>query len=101
MGLVAVSGGERARVTRPTPELVIDSLSGTARLLLSQPAGVRNFQDARRFFEIGLVRPAAAHATEDDLRALREAPQPTQIGRASCRDSVCQYVYISVVAGSL
>src|SRR3546814_17235402 len=79
MGLLAVSGGERARVTRPTPELVIESLSGTARLLLSQPDGIRNFQDARRFFEIGLVRHAAAHATEDDLSELHEALEQTRL----------------------
>lgn len=73
MGLVAVSSGERARVTRPTPKLVIESLSGAARLLLSQPDGIRHFQEARTFFEAGLVRYAAVHATEDDLRQLRQA----------------------------
>lgn len=85
MGLVAVSGGERARVTRPTPELVIESLSGAARLLLSQPDGIRNFQDARRFFEIGLVRHAAAHATEDDLRELREALEQNRLTIGNAR----------------
>jgi GntR family transcriptional repressor for pyruvate dehydrogenase complex len=79
MGLVAVSGGEKARVTRPTPALVIDSLSGSARLLLSQPDGIRNFQDARTFFEVGLVRHAAAHATEEDLRELREALEQNRL----------------------
>lgn len=79
MGLVAVSGGERARVTRPTPQLVMDSLSGSARLLLSQPDGIRNFQDARTFFEVGLVRHAAAHASDDDLRELREALEQNRL----------------------
>ena len=51
MGLVLVSSGERARVSRPTPKLVIESLSGAARLLLSQPDGIRHFQEARTFFE--------------------------------------------------
>src|SRR3546814_15189207 len=32
---------------------------------------------------------------------VRPQPQPEQIGRASGRDSVCQYVWISVVAESL
>src|SRR3546814_13404939 len=30
-----------------------------------------------------------------------DAVDARQIGRASCRERVCQYVYISVVAGSL
>lgn len=79
MGLVAVSSGERARVTRPTPRLVIDSLSGAARLLLSQPDGIRHFQEARTFFEAGLVRYAAAHATEDDLRELGRALEENRL----------------------
>src|SRR3546814_12804267 len=33
--------------------------------------------------------------------AARDAPAPNQIGRASCRERVCQYVSISVVAVSL
>lgn len=73
MGLVAINSGERARVTRPTPKLVIESLAGAARLLLSRPDGVRHFQDARTFFEIGLARHAAAHATEADLAELGRA----------------------------
>jgi len=54
-------------VTRPTPKLVIESLAGTARLMLSEPDGIRHFQQARTFFEIGLARHAAEHATEADL----------------------------------
>lgn len=73
MGLVAVSSGERARVTQPTPEVVVQSLSGSARLLLSQPEGIRHFQQARTLFETALARFAAEHATEDDLRLLEEA----------------------------
>src|SRR3546814_18187633 len=37
---------------------------------------------------------------EDDASAMAEAGAAT-IGRASCRERVCQYVSISVVAGSL
>src|SRR5262245_65174847 len=53
MGLVAVNSGERARVTQPTPEVVVQSLSGAARHLLSASDGVRHFQEARAFFEVG------------------------------------------------
>src|SRR3546814_11822460 len=41
--------------------------------------------------------PVEAAPTEwDGYQAL-----PVEIGRASCRERVCQYVWISVVAGSL
>jgi GntR family transcriptional repressor for pyruvate dehydrogenase complex len=73
MGLVAVNSGERARVTQPTPKVVFESLAGAARHLLAAPDGVRHFQQARDFFETGLARYAAAHATEADLAQLKQA----------------------------
>ncbi len=73
MGLVEVRSGERARVTRPTPKVVIDALAGTARHMMAAPGGVHNFQSARVFFETGLARHAALHATEKDLSNFREA----------------------------
>jgi GntR family transcriptional repressor for pyruvate dehydrogenase complex len=73
MGLVEVGSGERARVTRPTPQFVIDALSGPARSMLSEPGGVQHFQAARIFFETGLARHAALHATEEDLAGFAEA----------------------------
>lgn len=73
MGLVEVRSGERARVTRPTPQFVIDALAGPARHMLAAPDGVRNFQHARIFFEVGLARNAALNATEEDLEAFEEA----------------------------
>src|SRR5689334_21075887 len=66
MGVIELKSGERARVTRPTPEVVVESLAGAARHMLTEPDGVRKFQDARTFFEIGLARHAAKHATESD-----------------------------------
>jgi DNA-binding FadR family transcriptional regulator len=47
MVVVELRSGERARVTRPTPQLVIDALSGTARHVLSAPNGAEQFQAAR------------------------------------------------------
>ena len=73
MGLVEVGSGERARVTSPTPQFVIDALAGPARHMIAAPGGVQNFQNARLFFETGLARHAALHATEEDLAALAEA----------------------------
>lgn len=73
MGLVEVRSGERARVTRPTPQFVIDALAGPARHMISAPGGVQNFQSARIFFEVGLARNAAMNATAEDLASLEEA----------------------------
>src|SRR3546814_12678652 len=38
---------------------------------------------------------------KDYRRALQDIEAEQQIGRASCRERVCQYVWTSVVAGSI
>lgn len=73
MGLVEVRSGTRARVTAPTPQRLIAELSGTVRVLLNGEGGIRNLQDARSFFEIGLARYAALHATAADLARVERA----------------------------
>jgi GntR family transcriptional regulator, sialic acid-inducible nan operon repressor len=73
MGVIEVRSGERAKVTRPTPKAVVESLAGAARHLLAEPDGVRQFQNARAFFEIGLARYAAEHASAQDLQELAAA----------------------------
>ena len=73
MGLVELRSGERAQVIQPTAEVVVEALSGVAKHMLTAQDGVRNFQNARLFFEVGLARHAAAHATEDDIEQLRLA----------------------------
>ena len=83
MGLVEIRSGERARVTRPTPEVVIESLSGSARHMMASAGGVLNFQNARIFFETGLARHAAQHATMGDMAKLKEA---LEINRQSIGD---------------
>jgi len=79
MGLVEVKSGERARVTRPTPQFVIDSLAGPARHMMSAPGGVRDFQNARMFFEVGLARHAAQNATDEDIDQLRDALETNRL----------------------
>ena len=73
MGLVELRSGERPQVIRPTPEVVVEALSGVARHMLVAPDGARNFQNARLFFEIGLARHAAVNATKEDIDQLRSA----------------------------
>jgi GntR family transcriptional repressor for pyruvate dehydrogenase complex len=83
MGVIELKSGERAKVTRPTPEVMLEGLAGAARHMLAQPDGVRQFQDARAFFEIGLARHAARHATAADLRELAAA---LEVNRQSIGD---------------
>lgn len=79
MGMVEIRSGERARVTQPTPQFVIDSLAGTARHMIAAPGGVQNFQNARLFFEIGLARNAALNATAEDLAAFEAALEANRL----------------------
>lgn len=72
-GLIAIQNGERARVIQPSAANLIDELGSAARYLLHRSEGARHFQQARLFFEVGLVRHAAEHATEDDLARLGQA----------------------------
>ncbi|MDF2621651.1 MAG: hypothetical protein K0S00_4310 [Xanthobacteraceae bacterium] len=66
-GLVAVSNGERARVTRPDAQHFIGELSSAARVFLSGAEGIRHFQDARQTLEVALARHAARHVTAADI----------------------------------
>jgi GntR family transcriptional regulator, sialic acid-inducible nan operon repressor len=73
MGLIELRSGERAKVAEPTAQVVVETLSGTARYFLSQPGGIDHFQQARAFFEIGLARFAAEKASRQDLANLAAA----------------------------
>lgn len=73
MGLVALSSGSRARVIRPTPEVVMGELAGVMKHLLARPDGQRDFQDARKLFECAMAREAARDATPEDIATLRRA----------------------------
>jgi DNA-binding FadR family transcriptional regulator len=84
MGLIQITTGERPKVTRPTPRLMLESLSGAARLLLDQPGGVDHFEQLRLFLEISIARHAAECATVAQLGQLRAALDANEaaIGRA-------------------
>lgn len=72
-GLIAIQNGERARVIRPSAIGLVGELGSAARYLLSQTDGVQQFQQARLFFEVGLVRHAALFASAADLTRLGQA----------------------------
>jgi DNA-binding FadR family transcriptional regulator len=79
MGLIAIRNGERAYVTKPTPEAVVGELSGAVRHLLAQPEGARYMQDARSLHEASLARFAARHASEVDLKRLAAALEKNRL----------------------
>ena len=72
-GLLSATAGAVARVTEPTADVMVQELSGIARLLLSRPDGVRELQEARSLFETGLARQAARRAGPEACHALRIA----------------------------
>jgi DNA-binding FadR family transcriptional regulator len=73
MGLVSLRNGERAYVTTPSADVVVNELGGAVKHLLARPEGARELQAARTMHEISLARHAARHATDDDLRELKTA----------------------------
>lgn len=72
-GLVRIRSGERTLVTRPSPDAIIGELSVMSKDFLSQPGGIRYFNQLRKFFETSLARYAAEFARKEDLDELRGA----------------------------
>lgn len=72
-GLVRIRSGERTLVTRPSPDAIIGELSVMSKDFLSQPGGIKYFNQLRKFFETSLARYAAESATAEDLKDLEDA----------------------------
>lgn len=102
MGLVAIQSGDRARVTKPTPAAVVEGLSGVARHLLASPGGIENLQDARMFFEVGLARHAARHASKTDVASLADALEANRLAIGNLaefeRTDVAFHYLLAVIA---
>jgi GntR family transcriptional repressor for pyruvate dehydrogenase complex len=73
LGLVAVNSGMRSQVIKPDGKAVISQLSGVVQHLLADEDAVRQMQHVRSLFETALARDAALFASEDDIRALKQA----------------------------
>lgn len=72
-GLITISHGERSRVNEIDAETVFTQSDDIIRLVLAmEPANVDHLREARRMFELGMVRLAAERRTEDDLFDLED-----------------------------
>ena len=82
-GLISISHGERTRVQPIDAGTVLARSDDVARMLLDLvPANRQHLKEARRMFELGLVRLAAERATEAEVEGLRAAVavQRAQLG---------------------
>lgn len=72
LGLITISQGGRAQVNHLSTNTVIQNMDSLARLLLSaSPENLEHLKQARRMFELGMVRIAAEDATDTDIADLR------------------------------
>ena len=77
-GFISISGGARARITKPGAEAMLAQLSGAARTLFKGPEGIAHFQEARSLFECAIARQAARHATPKQIVLLSAALRANQ-----------------------
>lgn len=72
-GLITISHGERSRVNQIDAETVFTQSDDIIRLVLAmEPANVDHLGEARRMFELGMVRLAAERRSTDDLFDLED-----------------------------
>ena len=72
-GLITISHGERSRVNELSANLVLDQSDKVAHILLDAvPANLEHLKEARRMFELGIVKTAAERAGPKDVERLRE-----------------------------
>jgi DNA-binding FadR family transcriptional regulator len=105
MGLITISHGERSRVNELSADAVLKQGDTVARMLLSAaPQNLEHLKEARRLFEIGIVRLAAPHSRKKDVANLREIieHQRAQLGdpAAFMQADISFHVRISEMSGN-
>ena len=105
MGFITISHGERSRVAALSADIVFRQAESVARLLLStSPDNLEHLKEARRLFELGMVRVAAEKAVASDiteLRALIER-QRARLGdpQAFIRADIAFHVKVARLSGN-
>jgi DNA-binding FadR family transcriptional regulator len=105
MGLITISHGERSRVSPLSADVVFRQADAAARLLLSaSPDNLESLKEARRLFELGMVRIAADRAKALDIAELRQliADQRAELGdaRAFIRGDMAFHARIARLSGN-
>lgn len=73
LGLINISHGERARVSELSADMMFRQMDMVARMLLSaSPDNLEHLKEARRLFEIGMIRIATEKASADDIAELKK-----------------------------
>lgn len=83
LGLITISHGERAKVSELSADLMFRQMDMVARMLLSaSPDNLEHLKEARRLFEVGMVRIATARAQPSDIEELKNlvAEQKSRLG---------------------
>lgn len=71
-GVITISHGERSRVNELNPELALHQINDIADLLIAvAPENLGHLREARRMFEVGVVRQAAQRSRSEDVERLR------------------------------
>ena len=85
IGLVIITHGEGARILEPNAQSLLEQISETVHhILANSQQNLSQLKEVRTFFEVGMVRLAAARATTDDIQDLR-------VIVASMEDSVDEF----------
>ena len=72
-GIVSINHGERARVSVPTAESLVEQVtSGAQHLLRSDPGSLEHLKEVRVFLECGMARMAAERSTPASMKLLRQ-----------------------------
>jgi DNA-binding FadR family transcriptional regulator len=72
LGLITISHGERARVSELSADVMFRQMDMVARMLLSaSPDNLEHLKEARRLFELGMVRVATLRAQPHDVDELK------------------------------
>ncbi|MFC6487214.1 transcriptional regulator NanR [Nitratireductor sp. GCM10026969] len=86
LGLITISHGERARVSELSADMMFRQMDMVARMLLSaSPDNLEHLKEARRLFELGMIRIATERAQPADIEDLKRLvkEQRSRLGDAA------------------
>ncbi|WP_292293505.1 transcriptional regulator NanR [Marivita sp.] len=105
IGLITISHGERSRVNEISPTTAFTQVDAIAQFLLTAaPENLDHLKEARKMFEVGLIKIAAEKRAEEDLEDLRMllVEQRKELGNAQdfIRGDIAFHSKIASIAGN-